>query len=270
MIAWDLRDAREHPGVAAGEPPRGFLSAPERVFFGRLRTPRRRQEWLLGRWAAKALVRAWLRNEGRDVPAEAITVAPDADGAPFVLVAGEGRLPMTLSLSHRGDLGLCAMTAGRDAPLGADLELCEPRPDSFVQDFFTPSEIEAIHRSPDLDRATTEAWCLKEAALKAVKLGLRADTRHVEVAIRSAPRAGWMRTPVELALPDLRAAGQAFVRDHGAFILSVAWLGAEGVREPTAALRGCPVLGDGVAGHPLCRMERVEAPLRSEPSWQGK
>ena len=64
MIAWDLRSAKEHPALDAGAPPPGLLSAPERVFFERLKTPRRRREWLLGRWAVKGLVRAVLASRG--------------------------------------------------------------------------------------------------------------------------------------------------------------------------------------------------------------
>ena len=262
MIAWDLRSAREHPALAAGEPPPGFLSAPERVLFDRLRTPRRQKEWLLGRWAAKGLVRAWLRSVGRAVGPEALTVAPDVDGAPFVLLMGEGRLPITISISHREGLALCALTLEPDAPLGADLELCETRSPAFVEDFFTLREAAAIARAPDPARAATELWSLKEAALKAVRLGLRADTRRVEAGLRGVPTEGWARAAVELVLPDRRTRGQAFVRDCGDYVVSIAWLGGRLIERPIALLRESLALGESQIAWPA---DRAGARGRAQP-----
>ena len=66
---WDLRSASEHPALLAGEAPAGLLSGPERTFLARLHYPQRRRDWVLGRYAAKALCRAWLARRGEDVPA---------------------------------------------------------------------------------------------------------------------------------------------------------------------------------------------------------
>lgn len=240
MIHWDLRCAREHPGVAAGAPPPGLLSAPERVFFGRLRTPRRQQEWLLGRWAAKELCREFLKAQGREVPSEAVTVAPDADGAPYVLIAGAGALPVTLSISHRDDHALVALVDAPHAPLGADLEKVEPRGPGFLADYFTAAEQAAVQRAAEPDRAVTEAWAVKEAALKAVRLGLRADTRRVEARPRPVGTPGWTRATVTLELEGLPGAGTVFVQDLGEYVACLAWLGA-GEQLPEERERGTVV-----------------------------
>jgi len=242
VIYWDLRSAREHADLQAGLPPARFLSAPEKVFFARLKTPRRQKEWLLGRWAGKALVRAFLRSAGREVPAEAITIAPDPDGAPFVLIAGEGILRATLSLSHRDELALAVLIAEADAPLGADLEKVEPRSPGFVTDFFTPGEAARVADASDPCRAVTEVWALKEASLKAVRLGLSADTRRVEAVPRAVAAEGWGPSPVALSLPSLVAKGSAFVRDEGSYVVAVAWLGGTPKAAPSDLLRGQPVL----------------------------
>jgi 4'-phosphopantetheinyl transferase len=250
VIYWDLRTDQEHPGLTAGEPPDGFLSNPERVYLSRLRTPKRRHDWLLGRWTGKALIRAWLRERGRAVPAEAITIAPDDDGAPFVLVVGEGRLGVTVSLSHCEGCGLAVLASEREAPLGADIERCEPRSPEFINDFFTPAEIKVVGAWSDTARAATEVWSVKESALKAVRLGLNVDTRRVEIAPRVHPAPGWSAVGVDLSLPHLPTRGSAFVRDWDPYLISVAWLGVRAEQEPSDALRGMQVLDDTLAPVP--------------------
>jgi 4'-phosphopantetheinyl transferase len=256
VIAWDLRSAQEHPTLAAGEPPDGLLSAPERVFFDRLKTARRQREWLLGRWVSKALCRAWLAASGQLVPASSLTIAPDEDGAPFVLQHSRGRLPVTVSISHREEWALCALSDGREAPLGADLEKCEPRSPGFAQDFFTVRELACLDAPGDRDRRVTEIWSLKEAALKAIRLGLSVDTRTVQANPREHQGLGWEPASVDLGLPNLRAHGWAFVRDESDFVATIAWLGATPVDAPSDALRGYPVL-EGAMTAPGPRSSRA-------------
>lgn len=67
--------------------------------------------------------------------------------------------------------------------VGVDLEVVEPRSTRFVADFFTTAEREYVN---DLsleahDEAANLIWSAKEAALKVQQVGLRVDTRTVEV-----------------------------------------------------------------------------------------
>ena len=242
MIYWDLRGADEHPALALGEAPAGLLSAPEQVFLRRLATPKRRGEWILGRYAAKALCRAWLARQGRRVSPASLTVAAAPDGAPFVLLKGEGPLPVTISLSHRAGAALVALVEAPRAALGADLEWVEPRAPSFVESFFTPAEAAAVASSGDPDRTATEIWSVKEAALKGVRLGLRADTRAVEVRPRPNRAEGWARVEVGLALAGAPERATAFVRDAGHHLLSLTLLDAGPDVEPADELRSWPAL----------------------------
>lgn len=242
---WDLRSAAEHPALPLGEAPPGLLSGPERTFLSRLQFPQRRRDWLLGRYVAKALCRAWLAQRGEDVPSDRLTIAAEEDGSPFALVAGRGRLPITLSISHRAGLALCALAEPQDAPLGADLELCEPRPQGFAQDFFTEAELRLCRQVGGV-RIETEIWCLKEAALKATRQGLTADTRTVEVAPRAAAAPGWGTAAVKLAR---RAPAVAYVRDEGAHIAAL--LHAGQATEPSGELRGFCPLSPPVQTHSL-------------------
>jgi len=181
-----------------------------------------------------------------DVPANRITIAPAPDGSPFPILAGEGPLPVTLSISHRQGSALVALCSGRQALLGADLEVVEPKIPAFVDDFFTRSEIAALRELPreEVPRGIAEVWSLKEAALKAIRRGLTESTHAVEGLPRSSPGASWTSRDLSLSLKDAPSDGVGFVRSEGRLVLSVAWLGSEPLGAPDAALRGFPVLDD--------------------------
>lgn len=164
----------------------GWLSPGERQHLAGLRVPRRRADFLLGRWTAKRAVAAHLGREGL----AGIEVRPAPGGAPEVFLDGEPA-PVSLSISHREGRSLCAV-ADAGAALGCDLEVIEARDASFVADYFTDAEQAAVASAPAAERAALCAliWSAKEGALKALRTGLRLDTRAVEV---RAPRgAGWL------------------------------------------------------------------------------
>ncbi len=175
----------------------------------------------------KDLVRALLGTKGEAPLPAALTVAAAEDGSPYVALEGAGPLPVTVSLSHRAGLALCALVEAPGAPLGADLELCEPRPAGFAADFFTRAEVDSLPEAPEQARwrSVAEIWSLKESALKAVRLGLGADTRSVQVGARGAPEAGWSQAELELQLPSAPRRARGLARWHGAHVLTLAWLG---------------------------------------------
>lgn len=157
--------------VPAGD---GWLGARERAVLARLRG-KRREDWRLGRWTAKAAVAAWL-----DVPIDRIEILAATDGAPEAWVDGR-RAPLSVSLSHRAGRALAAV-APAPATVGCDLELVEPRSGAFVREWLTEGE---QHRLPLAGRARDVGanllWTAKEAAAKVRREGLRLDVRHAEV-----------------------------------------------------------------------------------------
>jgi len=166
-----------------------WLSAAERATLSSLRFPKRRADWRLGRWTGKQAVASYL-NLPADPPALAnIEIRPAPSGAPEVFVA-DSPAPVTISLSHRDGMALCAITSSTGAPgvdlavdLGCDLEIVEPRSDAFVADYLTPQERALVAGSAEVDRQRILAlvWSAKESALKALREGLRLDTRMVIV-----------------------------------------------------------------------------------------
>ena len=77
--------------------------------------------------------------------------------------------------------------------IGCDLEQIEPHTQSFVEDYFTPEEQQLITTTTPSVRPLAIAllWSAKESALKAMHVGLRADTRSVVVKVPPIPCEPW-------------------------------------------------------------------------------
>jgi 4'-phosphopantetheinyl transferase len=92
-------------------------------------------------------------------------------------------------------VAVCAIAPSCGA-LGCDLEAIEPRSDAFIHDYFTDEERALVEQAVEDDRPLlcTLLWSAKESALKALREGLRLDTRSViatpVVALRSQAQAG--------------------------------------------------------------------------------
>jgi 4'-phosphopantetheinyl transferase len=159
-----------------------WLTPAERAALRRPMVPKRRQDWRLGRWVAKQAVAGALKQIGAGFD-RTLSVLAAEDGAPELRLPGGERFPMSISISHCAGLGFAAVAAG--AALGCDVERVEHRSDRFVADYLTARErafVAAVGRGPYTRAwATTLVWSAKESALKALRQGLRADTRSVEV-----------------------------------------------------------------------------------------
>ena len=160
-------------------PARAFLDGPELQQLARLTVPSRRRDWLLGRHTAKTLIQDYLRRAHDQVVAPGeVSIITGADGAPRALARGQR---ISLSISHRAGWSLCALTRRPNALVGADVELVEPRSRRFVQDFFTDNERQQVRAAGVAsDEVVTTLWSAKEAALKALHLGLTVDTRRAD------------------------------------------------------------------------------------------
>ncbi len=203
MIYCLVQSSAAHPDLARGIPPEGLLNAAEQRQFYALRSLKRQREWLLGRWTAKRLLQMVVEQQnGRRVPLDTFTIYNVANGAPHLTSV---YLPgATLSISHRDDRGLCAVSTGGEGCgdeqtecLGIDIERIEPRTGSFAEDYFTEPEIQCVRRAPDsiADLLITGIWSAKESALKALRVGLTVDTRAVTCLLQApgAPLHNWTR-----------------------------------------------------------------------------
>lgn len=172
--------ASEQPGLAQGHARPGLLSPREEKILSGLGIVPRRRKWLLGRIAAKLLVRQVSGDP--ELHDQQISVLNQPSGEPFVLIEGRGGWSFPISISHRSEIGMAAAPTDRQARIGADLETVEPRDAALVRQFFTDEEAAIVDAGGD-DRNLIMAriWSAKEAVLKLVGLGLRIDTRGVVV-----------------------------------------------------------------------------------------
>ncbi len=156
-----------------------WLTPGERVRLGAFRFEKRRRDWLLGRWTAKIALLGITGLPDRDISRFEIASAPD--GAPLPRLDGRPFLAR-LSLSHSNGRAFSTILRGTTA-LGCDIELVEPRSVGFVETYFTSSESEHVERTDPRfrDLLVTMIWSAKESTLKALRTGLQADTRSVEV-----------------------------------------------------------------------------------------
>ena len=188
----------------------------------------RRTEWIFGRAAAKDAVRAWLkRHHGMDVYPADVEIHSDGHGRPYADGPWVRRIDEAprLSIAHKGAFAVAA--AGRGV-LGVDLETIESRDAGFDAVAFDDDErrllerLEGTHR----DEWVTRAWCAKEAAGKAMGVGL-ADGPATMVVRELDPLAGAILVSCgsTTAACTSRANGSRFVvhsiRD-GNYIVAVA------------------------------------------------
>jgi 4'-phosphopantetheinyl transferase len=158
-----------------------WFSANELVRLNGMRIAKRRADWRLGRWTAKCALAIYLKLPDHPESLKEIEVRPAPSGAPEAFVSNV-EAPVTVSISHRAGVAVCAV-APPGASLGCDLELIEPRSDAFIADYFTIEEHELIARACPDDRFQLVAllWSGKESALKALREGLRLDTRCLKI-----------------------------------------------------------------------------------------
>jgi len=165
-----------------------WLSQSEVAYLESLHFAKRRGDWRLGRWTAKLAITAY-RNLSADLQIlRNVEIRTASSGAPEVYLTGQP-VDVTISLSHREGMAMCAV-APSNVALGCDLEIIEPRSDSFAEDYFTAEEQEFVARAcaDDRSRLLTLLWSGKESALKALREGLRLDTRSVVVTLDDGKR----------------------------------------------------------------------------------
>jgi hypothetical protein len=172
-----------------------WLTERDRDELSRWRAPRRRQDWLLGRFVAKKALIQWLkkspltvqRDPGMPLIPEMPRIAgisqipemhdiqilsrsPDSSKgiAPQVTI-GQTPLSAGFSLSHADDVIAVAFSPNPDCQLGIDLVSSRPLSGSFLRSWYTDSEQQALIDGDELE--PLRYWAAKEAAFKAFPPG---------------------------------------------------------------------------------------------------
>jgi 4'-phosphopantetheinyl transferase len=196
----------------------GWLTATERRWLTDRRSAKRVADWRLGRWTAKAAIGAFLDVRGQP-PGDSVEVLAAADGAPQAFAGGRP-LPLALSLSHSHGRAL-AVVAVANTALGCDLERIEPRSEAFVASYLTPAERAALAATDGArrDLFANLLWSAKESALKALRQGLRADTRSLQVAVKPSSGHCWER--LEIAAESAGSALEGRWMELDGFVVTV-------------------------------------------------
>jgi 4'-phosphopantetheinyl transferase len=226
MLHFLTQSSAAHPDLFSARVPPGLLTPTEQTVFAGLKSEKRRHDWLLGRWAGKSLVQ---RVMGNHIPLNQIEILAADDGAPVVnlLVSGGHFPPLTLSISHSADRAFCGLADEAGVRLGVDLEKIEQRTDGFVRDYFVRREIALLETTPIpyRDTITTAIWSAKEAALKAIRLGLMADPFAVCCLPQGNGKEGWCSVEIEWDESKLKRSAPALTgrwRVEDGFVLTVA------------------------------------------------
>lgn len=189
--------------VPAGAAPASahWLSPAERETLTGLSVPKRREDWLLGRFAAKTALSLSLGYPASALGELEVRAAPS--GTPEAFQKGE-RLPVTLSIAHAAGRAASAVAA-LPLALGCDLEAVEARDPAFLEDFFTSEERRMVARASGVlaPLLVNLLWSAKESAAKALGEGLRRDTRTLEVAAE--PSLGFADGWRPLAVRDIES-----------------------------------------------------------------
>jgi 4'-phosphopantetheinyl transferase len=156
-----------------------WLSDAEQGILSRLRFPKRRNDWRLGRWTVKNAILAYQDKEKSIISSLEIRTA--GDGAPEAYWKNESA-EISISISHSEGRSFC-IVGPRDFSIGCDLERMEPREDNLVSDYFTPDEISFCRKTQEAEKplAVNLIWSAKESVLKILREGLRRDTRSVVI-----------------------------------------------------------------------------------------
>lgn len=156
-----------------------ILTAQERRDFqSRRATERRQLEWLGGRTVAKDAVQSFLRNQyGLELLPADIEIAADEHGKPVAGGSWTQNIPAVpeISLSHSDGVAVAVVAGGAGKKsLGIDIQAMRALAQDFDSLAFSSDEQKLLKSIEEQDRTEwlLRLWCAKEAASKALGLGL--------------------------------------------------------------------------------------------------
>ncbi|NES94064.1 MAG: acyltransferase domain-containing protein [Desertifilum sp. SIO1I2] len=158
-----------------------MLTPTERETWYRFPPGNRRKDWLLGRIAAKDVIRQWAAEDwGVALSPIDIEIGTTDLGKPFAEIPLLDTILPDLSIAHTQGEAIAILAADAES-IGVDLERLDARRDwSLLQGAFSESE-QMLLQSLSTAQQTTALltfWCAKEAAAKAAGTGLMGAPRR--------------------------------------------------------------------------------------------
>ena len=176
-----LGEVHRNPDVMAIR----YLSTSERAAFKGFEVGKRQLEWLGGRIAAKEALRAYDAGRGFDaLPPPAVEIKALPSRQPTV----GGRPDVSISIAHAGAFAAAVIADARDGEVGIDIELIDEGRDAALWDVaLAPREKQKVPLWADLLgegelEVKHRLWTLKEAAAKALGVGLSIGFHDIQIA----------------------------------------------------------------------------------------
>jgi 4'-phosphopantetheinyl transferase len=201
-----------------------WLSPHERDHLATIRFTKRRDEYVTRRWTTKQAIATVLDLDRAPAALARIEIRHRESGAPYVQLDGS-MAAVDVSMSDRSGWAVCLVGAPgtlASGTVGVDLEVVEPRSARFVADYFTLRERTYVGDLPAdrHDEVANLIWSAKEAALKVQQVGLRVDTRTVDVDLHDDPPAnGWSA----MTVTGHNGPMPGWWRRAGSFLLTIAF-----------------------------------------------
>lgn len=170
-------------GFDAGLLARFYLHVDEMpAFRDKAGNPKRREQWLLGRIAAKDAVRSWIAKQSdasEMLHPAAFVIENNAAGQPVVQLRSTSATPPAVSISHCEDRAI-AIVHGEAA--GVDLERIIAPDNELLETITTERERKLLMRFAEAERPAwaTRLWCAKETAGKLEGTGVDGSPRGFE------------------------------------------------------------------------------------------
>jgi len=198
-----------------------WLAPVERQTLAQMRFARRRQEWIVGRWAAKSVLAGQFDLPSSPAALARLEIRTGENGAPDILM-DDHPLPATVSISHSHGRALAAVT-GAGIAVGCDLERIEGDTPRYVRSYLTAREQGYLDDVAAASRPhlATLLWSAKESALKALRTGMTIDTREVEVGLQLPIVAAPDWSPLRVIAAQRQRSFHGWWRDSGTHVLTL-------------------------------------------------
>lgn len=231
-----------------------WLSRYERDHLDTIRYTKRRDEYVMRRWTAKQAIAQVLEIARAPADLRRIEIRHRPSGAPYVQLDGAD-VDVDVSMTDRSGWAVCLVgPLGVSTPgtVGIDLEVVEPRSARFVADYFTAAERAFVAGLPPerFNETANLIWSAKEAALKVQQVGLRVDTRTVDVDLHGAIGVDGVDGWNAMTVWGVDGPMPGWWRRSGVFLLTIAY--AEPSAPPTM-LAGSGDLDAAVPQHAWVR-----------------
>ncbi|QNU66866.1 4'-phosphopantetheinyl transferase superfamily protein [Ruminiclostridium herbifermentans] len=161
----------------------GIFSEVERSIINKYENPKKRIQWMAGRYAGKMAIKKLMlktdSSEIANIDVTKVSIKNGANSAPFI----EGYPHLNISISH--SYPYCVALVSKNK-IGVDIEKTMTIVQPMLKFYYTTNEINEINKlsnnndNNEADFLATLYWTRKEAISKLQKVGMNLDFRKID------------------------------------------------------------------------------------------